>query len=73
MHVQGGNLDGHRILDLTKGSGFLVGKLLGDFGAIPDQELEARHQVSVVLLDAETETNSIGAAVRRYAGQEGIR
>jgi benzylsuccinate CoA-transferase BbsE subunit len=33
MHVQGGNLDGYRILDLTSESGFLAGKLLGDLGA----------------------------------------
>src|SRR5512143_3929741 len=33
MHVQGGNLDGYRILDLTTEAGFLAGKLLGDLGA----------------------------------------
>ena len=33
MRVQGGNLDGFRILDLTTEPGFLAGKLLGDLGA----------------------------------------
>lgn len=33
MHVQGGNLDGYQILDLTSEAGFLAGKLLGDLGA----------------------------------------
>ena len=33
MDMQGGNLDGYRILDLTSEPGFLAGKLLGDLGA----------------------------------------